>query len=324
MKLSHTVGVIVLILGLMTQNSGIAAPYDGQRPVIGVSGDNISSKSARFIMARLYELGAYPILFDVNDLEHIDQHLAAVHAVVLAGNSKDINPEDYGAEKHDKTKNEDEEHASSKRSDYEYALLERTFARKIPTLGICGGMQRMNVTNHGKDGGTLIQHLEGPNQLEAVGERFAPHIPVEFLELEPNTKLAELAGDERDKPIAENSLHHQAVGRVRNGFRIAARNKSDTIEAIEADPNGQYGDHPLLMGVQWHPEYGPSQLSENILRHVVEKATEQAKDKPVTAEQVAAVDLAGPNLRKYLEMGCQKIRETHGYRLPDDLRGNNR
>jgi putative glutamine amidotransferase len=113
--------------------------------------------------------------------------------------------------------------------------------RDLPCLGICRGMQVVNVAH----GGTLEQHL--PDRLEddihrgADGD-FADH----HVEVEPRSLAAIAAGDTR---VAVRSYHHQGVERVGYGLRITARAEADaTVEGIE-DPTRRF-----MLGVLWHPE----------------------------------------------------------------------
>ncbi|MGN1008350.1 MAG: gamma-glutamyl-gamma-aminobutyrate hydrolase family protein [Butyricicoccus sp.] len=109
----------------------------------------------------------------------------------------------------------------------ELALLEAFCARQKPVLGICRGIQVINVYF----GGDLIQHLNGHDG--------APH-PIHALS---GSRVRALCG----ASFPANSFHHQAVGRIGNSLHVTARAADGTIEALE---------HEFLpvSGVQWHPE----------------------------------------------------------------------
>lgn len=109
----------------------------------------------------------------------------------------------------------------------ELALVRAFCALKKPVLGICRGIQVLNVAF----GGDLIQHLDGHDG--------APHL----VRAKPDSRLRALCGAE----FSANSFHHQAVGRVGSGLRITARAADGTVEAIEHEALPVYG-------VQWHPE----------------------------------------------------------------------
>lgn len=127
------------------------------------------------------------------------------------------------------------------RDAWELALYRAYRAAGKPVLGICRGVQLINVA----EGGSLIQHLpsvEGTWQHEQRDMRGTPLHPVELV---AGSRLASGFGT---TAIRTNSYHHQAVDRVGKGLKVVARAGDGTIEALE----GETG--PFLVGVQWHPE----------------------------------------------------------------------
>lgn len=303
---------VFLVAALCCSTPSFATIIDPHSPVIGVSGHNIQSPSVRFIMASLYELGATPVLLDIHHPESIEHTLSRLDGVVLAGNSFDINPANYGAAPAPHTRNETIDKTANARAAYEYHLLDATLKLNVPTLGICGGMQRMNVANFKHDGGTLRQHVEGENQYYLTNT-FDPHTPVDFIRITPHTTLASLL---KNAPaiIKENSLHHQAIGQVRKGFRVSAVNVAGTIEAIEADPAGIYGNHPFLLGVQWHPEYAASAASHTLLKTFVAKATQHRAQR--NTPWVILDDGIDKKLNAILRKGGTFMRNHYGYAMP--------
>lgn len=290
---------------------GVAAwAQEIARPVIGVAGAGYISRSVRFSMASLWDAGAYPILLDTRQPEQVSTHVAAVNGVVIAGNSLDINPADYGAVAEAQTKNEDEQAQTlwdTHRDDYEYALIQAATERQLPFLGICSGAQRLNVAG----GGTLMQHVDGQM---VVSQTQLPHQPARDVHLVPSSQLAAIA---MIKQVKENSLHHQHIDRVREGFRISAYDtKSGTAEAIEPTADGAYASQPFMMGVQWHPEYGASDVSRQLLQHFVAKAKAHAQQHPVAIAQAMGVDASPPPLRAMIEKGLADMREQYGYSQP--------
>jgi gamma-glutamyl-gamma-aminobutyrate hydrolase PuuD len=127
------------------------------------------------------------------------------------------------------------------RDAYEAALGREARERGLPVLGICRGMQLLNVLA----GGSLTQHLA-----EVVD--MAPHRPGPGtfgrhpVDIDALSGLHELLGDE----VTVHSTHHQGMSeeQVGDGLRIAARAPDGTVEAVE-DP-----EHPFCLGVLWHPE----------------------------------------------------------------------
>jgi gamma-glutamyl-gamma-aminobutyrate hydrolase PuuD len=123
----------------------------------------------------------------------------------------------------------------------ELALLEAALARDMPVLAVCRGSQVLNIAR----GGDLVQHLP-----DVVGDEKHKHTPGRFADhdvtLEPGTRLAELLGDRA--PV--KSHHHQGIGRLGEGLKVAAYAEDGTVEAVEDT------SHRFAFGVLWHPEAG--------------------------------------------------------------------
>lgn len=124
---------------------------------------------------------------------------------------------------------------------WEMSLLHGALQRDLPILGICRGMQLLNVAA----GGSLWQDI--PSQLGALGHRQKQRgrVTTHQVEVEPGTQLAALVGSGQ---LAVNSFHHQAVRRLGLGMVVSARDGHGLIEGIE-DPSRRFA-----VGVQWHAE----------------------------------------------------------------------
>jgi putative glutamine amidotransferase len=181
-------------------------------------------------------------------------------AVLLPGSKADLDPAKYAAPRHPRTAASD-----SGRDTVDELLLQDAYNMRKPVLGICYGLQSLNVYRSG----TLIQHLESPVN-HAVGRKLAVAHQVA---IEPDTKLAEIVGGTKAGErlaISVNSSHHQAADVVGDGLRVVARCAEDgTIEALE----GTSPDH-FVLAVQWHPERSTSEdeASPAIFRALVEAA----------------------------------------------------
>jgi putative glutamine amidotransferase len=179
--------------------------------------------------------------------------LDLVDGLLLAGGA-DIDPERYGAQPHAETQT-----TFAERDAFELALTRGALARAMPFLGVCRGMQLLNVAR----GGTLRQHLpeefghhEHRRQIGSFDQ--ADH----DVRLAPGSRAAQAAGEELH---GTKSHHHQAVGRVGEGLEVTGWAVMDDLpEAIE-DPS-----LPFALGVQWHPE-------EDELSRVIASLVEQAR-----------------------------------------------
>lgn len=174
---------------------------------------------------------------DPATIDDPDEVLDRIDGLILAGGS-DIDPVTYGAEPHPATKG-----TVVERDRFEMALVARAIERDLPVLGICRGMQVMNVAR----GGTLRQHLP-----DLVGHDDHRRVPGSFdgsdhgVRLEAGSLAASAAGEEHH---GAKSHHHQGVDRIGEGFAVTGWSVLDElIEAIEVP------DRRFALGVQWHPE----------------------------------------------------------------------
>jgi len=167
--------------------------------------------------------------------------LDMIDGLVLAGGA-DIDPSSYGEAKHIETVD-----TVPERDAFEIALTRGAIERDLPVLGICRGMQLINVAC----GGTLEQHLPeryGHHEHRRVVGSFdgADHDVV----LSEGTLAASAAGELRH---ATKSHHHQGVDRLGNGLSVSGVSTLDDLpEAIEWD--GTPPTRRFVLGVQWHPE----------------------------------------------------------------------
>ena len=168
----------------------------------------------------------------------VQAYLDRVQGLVITGGAFDIPPAHYGEEARETLGP-----LKPLRTAFESALMRGALARQLPLLGVCGGMQLLNVVL----GGTLYQDLDTevadvrPHQ--QTHDRTQPHHPVE---VKDGTQLAEALGRGQ---LMVNSTHHQAVkaaGPGGGGLRdLAGRNRGGHRGAGAG----------LALGVQWHPEY---------------------------------------------------------------------
>lgn len=185
-----------------------------------------------------------------------DEMLDHLDALVLAGGG-DLDPICYGATRRPETSG-----VVHERDELELALTARAIERELPVLGICRGMQLLNVAL----GGTLHQHLpallgHGEHRRHPGSFEDSEH---EVL-LEPGSLAARAVGAERQ---LVKSHHHQGIDRLGEGLQITGRSTLDELpEALEAP------EHGYLLGVQWHPEEDPG---SRVVASLVECARERA------------------------------------------------
>lgn len=191
--------------------------------------------------------------------EEVIRLAGSCDGVLLPGSRADVDPAKYGAAKHAETAE-----ADLRRDSVDELLLEDAYRRHKPILGICYGLQILNV--HRK--GTLVQHIESPID-HAIGRKV---ILAHDVEIEPGSQLAKIVaeGSGTHVQIPVNSSHHQSAETPGEGLRIVARSPEDgIIEAVE----GINPDH-FVLAVQWHPErtVENDEPSRAIFRALVEAA----------------------------------------------------
>lgn len=159
----------------------------------------------------------------------------ACDAVVIVG-GEDITPAFYGA--HEGYEGETLHFAAA--DEGQIALVRRAVARNTPLLGICRGLQVINVAL----GGSIVQHIEEDGVHRTFG------VPIDQVLTEHGVSLAAggtLARSLGSREISVQSAHHQSVGRLGDGLAAAAHAPDGLIEALEHES-------APITGVQWHPE----------------------------------------------------------------------
>ncbi|MFD1935172.1 MULTISPECIES: gamma-glutamyl-gamma-aminobutyrate hydrolase family protein [Nonomuraea] len=175
--------------------------------------------------------------------------VSRLDGVILAGGG-DIDPTRYAETPHERTG-----FVRTFRDSAEFSLADTALKAGLPFLGICRGLQVLNITL----GGSLHQHL--PDVVGHSGHAPAPgefgHMPVSVT---PGSRLAGIVGEET---VTVPHYHHQSIRRLGTGLHATAHAADGAIEAAELP------GHRFVLGVQWHPEAGED---GSLFRALVEAA----------------------------------------------------
>jgi putative glutamine amidotransferase len=236
------------------------------RPVIGICAAIESAQWAAWevlvnLSPRSYSLavqraGGLALILPPDDVaaQSPDELLDMLDGLILAGGS-DIDPGAYGAQPHPETCG-----TRPERDRFELALGTRALERDMPVLGVCRGMEMLNVIQ----GGTLNQHL---------GLELHRHTPGVFTDhrvmLEPGTLAERVVGAELTEV---KSAHHQGVDELGEGVVVSGRADDGVVEALELP------DRSFAVGVLWHPE-------EDERSRVIGALVEEARERMQAAAQ---------------------------------------
>jgi putative glutamine amidotransferase len=224
-------------------------------PLIGITTGRTISKTTTICAGEAYvkaviRAGGLPVLLPVGiHSADFDEIYARLDGLLLTGGG-DIDPALYHGRTHDEVYGVD-----GQRDDLEIGLVRLAAESGWPFLGICRGIQVINVAL----GGTLYTHIADqlPNPLHhaeypGAARDFLAH-PVQ---INPTSSLAKIL---ETQTTAVNSLHHQGIEKVAQGLRAIAEAPDHLVEAVELP------GHPFGLGVQWHPEWMPDSLAMQAL-----------------------------------------------------------
>lgn len=226
------------------------------KPRIGISAEinpatNMCEANHEYALA-IAAAGGIPMMLAPlsDDPSYVEDILSSLDGVLLSGGG-DIDPRAYG----EACAHPSVSAVNEQRDRFELRIARRAFVLNLPTLGICRGMQIMNVAL----GGTLYQDL---SLIEGLSEEDSrKHLqerpferPVHEVSIQPGSILHAIYGEKHaaceKAPLSlfVNSMHHQAIRAVAPLLEVTACRKG-VIEAVESKNEGFY------LGVQWHPEY---------------------------------------------------------------------
>ena len=235
------------------------------KPVIGITLDSdVGGSYSRYpwyairynYVNAVIDAGGVPLLLPyAYDL--LDEYANRIDGLLIPGGFFDICPSHYGEKiSHESVKTNPE------RTNFEFAITRRIKEQGKPLLGICGGMQLMNVIF----GGSLIQHIPAEIENALAHEQPNPrHEAGHNIDVVEGTLLHRIAKSQIQ--VAVNSAHHQAIRQVAPGFIVNARACDGVIEGIELSDQGQFA-----LGLQWHPEFHISDVDKSIFNHFIQAA----------------------------------------------------
>lgn len=218
-------------------------------PVIGLTMDTVSAREGRCpttfgchyltwaYAAAIRSSGGLPLAIPHGPPDEVPRLLSVLDGLLVTGGS-DMDPTAFGRPRHPATTG-----ADPSKTAFELALTRGADAVDLPFLGICLGLQVLNVAR----GGSLHQHLpeERPGAVDHVRPGDERRSFVHEVTVIEGTRLAAICGAPR---LAVNSIHHQGVDDLGEDLVVAARSDDGLVEALE-DPRRSF-----LMAVQWHPE----------------------------------------------------------------------
>ena len=247
-------------------------------PVIGVTVDTNEGREGElaefkgdtvFWLKKTYtsaieKSGALPILIPVaGSPAKAVAYLDMIDGLIISGGHFDIDPSFYGEKPRPETGP-----IKPDRTQMEIRLFKAARRLGVPVLGICGGLQAINIAL----GGDLYQHLPAqiPGALRHEQGPKPPTRPSHYVRLERKSWLGRVAGREK---IKVNSTHHQGVRKLGRNVTACAIAPDGLVEGIEVDGGS------LVVGVQWHPEslFENDETSRRLLKRFVAECRKNKK-----------------------------------------------
>ncbi len=232
------------------------------KPYIGVFPSYDEEKKQIFLNNSYFEeiisAGGIPVAIPLCvDRDIISECLTHIDGIVFSGGT-DIDPKYYGKDNVGKSKG-----IVDFLDECEELYIKLSVEKDIPILGICRGMQALNVFC----GGSLYQDISSEYETKTIHSLEKPEVAFHNVNIPDGTLLSDMIGSGQYRI---NSYHHQAVKNIAPYFSVAAISEDGIIEAI------YHNNKRFVLGVQWHPERDHSEVSvnKNILIKFIEKCVE--------------------------------------------------
>ena len=209
------------------------------KPIIGISSslnEHVLSVPTDYIQA-ITKFGGVPIILPNIEEDAIDSIVQLLDGLLLTGGG-DIDPTIFNEEPHQNLGS-----ITPERDEFEIAVINKMLKLNKPILGICRGMQILNIAI----GGDMYQDIYMQSQSKLLQHtQLAPRNHAShFVKVLKGSTLSDIVQAEK---IKVNSFHHQAVREIPNNYKACAVSSDGIIEAFESTV------HSFVMGVQWHPE----------------------------------------------------------------------
>ncbi|MDR1097311.1 MAG: gamma-glutamyl-gamma-aminobutyrate hydrolase family protein [Tannerella sp.] len=256
-----------------------------RRPVIGISDASRDGKNAavpRSYIDAVLQAGGIPVVIPLmSDEKKVLELLYTVDGIVFAGGG-DFDPAYY----HERSIPQMMGTVNAPRDEFEMKLVHLAAERSIPVLGICRGLQLINIAF----GGSLYQDL--PAQYAGSTIRHRQKQPNEeashAVYVEDNTVFADIV---KERMLMVNSSHHQAIKKVARGFRVAGKSPDEIVEVIE-----KVDDENWILGVQFHPEARVTRDHAMLL--IFQRFIDKAGSPEKPDRTVKTVSAPGPQIRR--------------------------
>ena len=235
----------------------IAIPADTLTEATNIINERNAAYAPRPLIEAIVKSGGLPVIFPSVDPELIPNYLDLFDGIIFAGGS-DVDPTFYGEEPH-------QELGSTyfKRDLFEVALVKAALEANKALMGICRGMQVINVAL----GGTVFQDLsEDPRQTLKHSQNAPGNFLSHHVNVDQDSRIFNLVGS---RPYV-NSRHHQALNQIGSGLKVTARADDQIPEAIESVDNDR------ILAVQWHPEnmFKHYDYSQALFADLIQRAQE--------------------------------------------------